>query len=104
MLNRTQTTRLSYALYAKNLGGNMEDRNKGLVIFGIMLLAMGLFASFYKVTIRVGQPPARVNYEISYPYQNAGIILVIIAIIFLGFGLFHSFNRTRFQSAILHVP
>jgi hypothetical protein len=82
----------------------MEDRNKGLVIFGIVLLAIGLFASFYKVTKRVGQPPAAVIVQISYPYQNMGIVLVIIAIVFLGLGLLYPFNRTRFQFAIPHVP
>jgi hypothetical protein len=82
----------------------MEDRNKGLVIFGIVLLAIGLFASFYKVTKRVGQAPAIVLAQISYPYQNIGIVLVIIAIVFLGLGLLCPFNRTRFQFAIPHVP
>jgi len=49
----------------------MEGRNKGLVIVGIILLAIGLFASFYQVRQLVGQPPALVDWQTFTPDQNA---------------------------------
>jgi uncharacterized membrane protein len=64
----------------------METRNEGLVIVGVVLLVIGLFASFYKVTHTVGQAPAAVIPQISYPYQSVGIILLVVGIIFIASG------------------
>ncbi len=72
----------------------MEGRNKGLVILGIILLAIGLFASFYQVTLYVGQPPARVLTQIVTPYQNVGIVLDVAGIIFLALGLLYPPRKT----------
>ena len=65
----------------------METRNKGLIVFGIVFLVIGLVASFYQVTQRVGQPPMLVEDQIFTPYQNVGIILLIAGIVFLALGL-----------------
>jgi len=72
----------------------MEGRNKGLVILGIILLAIGLFASFYQVRQLVGQPPALVEWQIVTPYQNVGIVLDVAGIIFLAFGLLYPLRKT----------
>jgi len=77
----------------------MRDRNKLLVILGIVVLTIGLSASFYKVMERVGQPPGRVTVEISYPYQNIGIVLVIIAIMFFGLVLLFPFKKNKTSGA-----
>jgi drug/metabolite transporter (DMT)-like permease len=64
----------------------METGNKGFVIVGVVLLVIGLFASFYKVTRTVGQAPARIAYQIVYPYQIVGIILLLAGIVFMALG------------------
>jgi len=69
-------------------------RNKGLVIFGIILLAIGLFASFYQVTQLVGQPPFLVEYQVVTPYQSVGIVLDVAGIIFLALGLLYLSRKT----------
>lgn len=68
----------------------MEGRNKGLVIFGIILLAIGLFGSFYQVTQRVGEPPLLVDYQVVTPYQNVGIISLVAGIILIAVGFLYS--------------
>lgn len=72
----------------------MEGRNKGLVIFGIILLAIGLFASFYQVTQRVGQPPMLVEYQIVTPYQNVGIISLVAGTILIATGFLYPPRKT----------
>jgi len=69
-------------------------RNKGLVIFGIILLAIGLFASFYTVVNHVGQAPAAVKLQTVYPYQSVGIILLVGGIIFTALGFLYSPRKT----------
>ena len=72
----------------------MEGRNKGLVIFGIILLAIGLVASFYQVTRHIGKPPEAVTLQIVYPYQVEGIILLVAGIVLIALGFFYS-RRNR---------
>jgi hypothetical protein len=50
----------------------MEERNKGLIIFGIILLAIGLVASFYS---QREYQPIGFDYSMIYPYQSVGIML-----------------------------
>jgi hypothetical protein len=80
----------------------MEGRNKGLVIFGTILLAIGLFASFYQVKQFGPRPSSGENpggplagWQIIYPYQNVGIILLIAGIIFVALGFLYSLHKTR---------
>jgi vacuolar-type H+-ATPase subunit I/STV1 len=73
---------------------SMYETNKGLVIFGIILLAIGLFASFYQVTQRVGQPPMLVEDQIITPYQNIGIISLVAGIILIATGFLYPPRKT----------
>ena len=62
----------------------IEIKNKGILIFGIILFLIGLVASFYpeyysETTIIKG-----------YPYQNIGIVLVLAGIIFVAIGFLYS--------------
>jgi vacuolar-type H+-ATPase subunit I/STV1 len=79
----------------------MEGRNKGLVIFGIILLAMGLFASFYHVTrhIFVGDHPD--GDETIYTLRNVGIVLIVAGIIFISLGFLYSPRHYQEQQPFL---
>lgn len=63
---------------------NMEQINKGLIIFGIILLGIGLVASFYKDPY---------FYKV-YPYQTFGIILGVAGIIIVVLGFLYPSHRT----------
>ena len=65
--------------------------NKGLLIFGIILLLIGLVASFYVDVKTLSDPFYGYEWEISrtYPYQNVGIVLVLAGIVFIGIGFFY---------------
>jgi uncharacterized membrane protein YidH (DUF202 family) len=63
----------------------MEERNKGLLVFGIVLLAIGLALSLYQVNR---------YYELTYPYQTIGMFLVIAGIVFVALGFLYSPRKT----------
>ena len=65
------------------------------VIFGIILLAIGLFASFYRVIHDVGQPPEAVIPQMVYPYQSVGITLLAAGIIFIALGFLYPQKETQ---------
>jgi uncharacterized membrane protein HdeD (DUF308 family) len=73
----------------------LDGRNKGLIILGIVLLVVGLFASFYKVSHIVGQAPAAETYQISYPYQIVGIIKLVVGITFISLGFLFQHKKTQ---------
>jgi hypothetical protein len=60
------------------------------IIFGIIVSAAGLFASFYRIIHRVGQPPAVVIPQIVYPYQSVGIILLAAGVILIALNFLYS--------------
>lgn len=60
--------------------------HQGLLVFGVILLLIGLVASFYKETHYV----RGVGYQPLTPYQNIGIVLVLAGIIFIAMGFFYS--------------
>jgi len=62
----------------------MEERNKGLLVFGIVLLAIGLVLSLY----RVGY------YSFTYPYQTIGIVLIVAGIVFAALGFLYPPRKT----------
>jgi hypothetical protein len=62
----------------------MEGRNKGLIVFGVILLVIGLAASFYK-------DPHFYNV---YPYQTLGIILSVAGIVITVLGFLIPSHRT----------
>jgi vacuolar-type H+-ATPase subunit I/STV1 len=66
----------------------MEERNKGLIIFGIILLAIGLVASFYSQT----EYPS--GGRMTYPYQSIGILLDVAGIVFVALGFLYSPRKT----------
>jgi vacuolar-type H+-ATPase subunit I/STV1 len=72
----------------------LEKRKKGLIIFGIILLAIGLFGSFYNVTrhILIGDHPD--GEETIYPLRNVGIALIVAGIIFPALGFLYSQRET----------
>jgi membrane protein implicated in regulation of membrane protease activity len=72
----------------------MEQTNKELMVFGIILLAIGLFASFYQVTYLVGHAPAVVLLQTVIPYQSEGIVLLVAGIIIVVLGLLYPSRRT----------
>jgi drug/metabolite transporter (DMT)-like permease len=63
----------------------MEERNKGLLVFGIVLLAIGLALSLYQV---------RFYENLTYPYQTIGIVLIIAGILFVALGFLYSPRKT----------
>jgi drug/metabolite transporter (DMT)-like permease len=68
----------------------MEERNKGLVIFGIILLVIGLVASFYHETWQTSYGPI----DKGYPYQTIGIVLAVAGIVFVALGLLYPSRKT----------
>jgi hypothetical protein len=64
----------------------METRNKGLIVLGIVCLAIGIVVSFYHVTELVGSPPFLVEWETVYPFLGAGITLLVAGIFFMTLG------------------
>jgi len=56
--------------------------NQGLLIFGIILLAIGLMASFYPEVKTFYEPFSGQTFEISrtYPYQSIGMVLVLVGV------------------------
>jgi hypothetical protein len=67
----------------------IEIKNKGLLLFGIILLVVGLVASFYQEQHYV----YHVGYQTVTPYQSVGIILAIAGIIFVALGFFYPSQR-----------
>jgi uncharacterized membrane protein HdeD (DUF308 family) len=75
-------------------GKSMARRNKGLVIFGIILFAVGLFASFYQVTRHVLVGNFVDGTETITPLKNVGIVLIVAGIIFLALGFLYRPRKT----------
>jgi drug/metabolite transporter (DMT)-like permease len=68
----------------------MDERNKGLIVFGAILLVIGLIASFYHATWQTDYGPI----DKGYPYQNVGILLDVAGIVFIALGLLYSPRKT----------
>jgi len=68
----------------------IEIKNKGLLLFGIILLVVGLVASFYQEQHYV----YHVGYQTVTPYQTVGIILAVAGIAFVALGFFYPMQRT----------
>lgn len=62
----------------------IEVKNMGLLIFGIILLLIGLGASFYQ------DRSSPFSSDWWYPYQTVGIVLVLAGIIFVASGFLYS--------------
>lgn len=69
----------------------MEERNKGLIVFGIVLLIIGLVASFYQEQVTSSSYPYK---ETVTPYQSVGILLDVAGIVFVALGFLYSPRKT----------
>jgi drug/metabolite transporter (DMT)-like permease len=69
----------------------MEGRNKGLIVFGIALLIIGLVASFYQEQVTSSSYPYK---ETVTPYQSVGILLDVAGIVFVALGLLYPTRKT----------
>jgi uncharacterized membrane protein len=64
-----------------------EIKSRGLFLIGILLLLVGLVASFYKET-HVGEQPFA-------PYQSIGIVLVLVGVLCIVLGFFYPLSGAR---------
>jgi drug/metabolite transporter (DMT)-like permease len=60
----------------------MDERNKGLIVFGIVFGVIGVLLSLQRVGYYYS--------DLTYPYQTIGIVLVIAGIVFVALGLLYS--------------
>jgi O-antigen/teichoic acid export membrane protein len=67
-------------------------KNLGSLIFGVVLLVIGLVASFYESST-YSNYYNRYEPNGMYPYQTVGIVLILVGIVFVGLGLFYSPRR-----------
>lgn len=58
-----------------------------MFLIGILLLLIGLIASFYK-EVHVGEQPFS-------PYQSIGIVLVLVGMLCIVLGFFYPFSGAR---------
>lgn len=71
----------------------IEIKNKGILLFGIILLVIGLFACFYSET-KVISEWYHIT-ETTYPYQSpVGILLTVAGIVFVALGFFYPSHKT----------
>ncbi len=65
-------------------------KHKGFVLLGIILLVIGLVAAFYEKRELISQEyPSEGTYSAGYPYQNLGIVLTVIGIVFIAVGFIY---------------
>jgi len=65
----------------------IEIKSRGLFLSGILLLLIGLVASFYRET-HVGE-------QSFIPYQSIGIVLVLVGMLFILLGFFYPLSGAR---------
>lgn len=71
----------------------MRSEAKGAIIFGIVLLVVGLVAYSYQMMYHSSYLGADIPSG-HYPYQTAGIILIVVGAVFVGLGLFYPSPKT----------
>lgn len=69
----------------------IEVRNKGLVIFGVALLVVGLVAYFYYES----RTFLGIEYQRVYPYQNVGLLLIVVGIVLAALGFFYPLGKVE---------
>ena len=88
----------------------IEIRNKGFLLFGIILFIIGLAASFYQQTKTELQwnPDTHewtnVSVPIGYPYQGIGAVLVIAGIVFIALGFLYPIRKAPPASQVQLPP
>ncbi len=80
----------------------IEIKSRGLFLAGILMLLIGLVASFYKETHYVSD----VGEQPFTPYQSIGIVLVLVGILCIVLGFFYPLSGTREtrQSKLIVIP
>jgi hypothetical protein len=71
----------------------MEPMNKGVIFLGIVLLVIGLAASFYYESKTI----FGIEYMRTYPYQNVGIALIVAGVILIAGGFLYQPQREPSQ-------
>jgi len=66
-------------------------KNKGLMLFGIIFLVIGLVASFYEIATWFDHEEI---IKREYPYQTIGIMLDLVGIVFIALGFFYPMQKT----------
>jgi uncharacterized membrane protein len=69
----------------------IEIKSRGLFLSGILLLFVGLVASFYEETHDVSP----VGEQSFIPYQSIGIVLVLVGMLFILLGFFYPLSGAR---------
>ncbi|HVP92337.1 MAG TPA: hypothetical protein VMS94_01205 [Acidobacteriota bacterium] len=69
-------------------------REKGFLIFGVILLAIGIGVSFIHVTTVIGSGEFAHAVDKGYPYQGIGLALVVAGIIFGALAFVYPLPRT----------
>ncbi|MFB0514138.1 MAG: hypothetical protein ACETVQ_01025 [Candidatus Bathyarchaeia archaeon] len=64
----------------------METMHNGLLALGVVLLLIGLFASFYYESKTI----FGIEYERVYPYQDIGIVLIVVGVFSIALGVYYS--------------
>jgi hypothetical protein len=71
-------------------------KNLGSLIFGAVLMSIGLVAYFYETgSYSYSSYTPNLWLSSGYPYQTLGIILIVAGIVFVGLGLFYSPRKTN---------
>ena len=72
----------------------VEIKSKGLLLLGIILLVIGLAASFYQKIET--ETILGYTYVVSrgYPYQSIGVILVVAGIVFIALGFLYPSQKS----------
>ena len=82
----------------------METRNKGLIVLGIVILAIGSVASYYQATqiAPTGPYPTPGGFDATqaiYPYRDVGIIFLVVGVIFTALGVLLPLLKTQQREA-----
>ena len=79
-----------------------EIRNLSSLMFGSVLLQIGLVASFYESRHYYNYYGG--NYiSLVYPYQTVGIVLIMVGIVFVGLGLLFITKNKRLATATTQI-
>ena len=74
---------------------SLGARNEGLIVLGLVCLAIGMVVSFYHVTELVGSPPFLMEWQTVYPLLGVGITLLVAGIAFIALAFLFPVQRTQ---------
>jgi len=73
----------------------IEIKNKEILILGIILLLVGLVASFYVEVRTIDLFGTPIEISRTYPYQSIGVVLVLVGAGFIALAFFYSPRKTE---------